>query len=200
MGTRDPRVDAYIEKSPGFARPILIHLREVVHAACPDVAETLKWRMPSFEHKGILCGMAAFKKHCVFGFWKHELVLGTGGERWKDAMGSFGCLTSLRDLPPKTELKRMVRIASKLNEDGVKAPRTKTAPRKAVAMHPKLKAALAKHAKARKQFDGFSPSHRREYLEWIAEAKAEETRERRIAQTLEWLADGKHRNWKYEKR
>src|SRR5262245_30977705 len=136
MGSRDPRVDAYIEKSAPFARPILAHLRAVVHEACPKVEETLKWRMPSFEYEGILCGMAAFKAHCVFGFWKHALVVGTEGERWKEAMGSFGRLTSLDELPKKAELKRMVKRAMKLNEDGVKVERRKTAPRKPLPLPP----------------------------------------------------------------
>lgn len=199
MGQRDRRVDAYIARSAEFARPILRHLREVVHAGCPDVTETLKWSMPSFEHEGILCGMAAFKAHATFGFWKHGLVVDQGGERWKEAMGSFGRLTSVRDLPPKAELLRMVRAAARLNEDGVKAPQRKHSSREPLAMPPALKAALAKAPRARKHFESFSPSHRREYMEWIGEAKTEATRDRRLAQALEWLAEGKHRHWKYER-
>lgn len=199
MGTRDPRVDRYVEKAPEFARPILAHLREAVHAACPEVTETMKWSRPAFDYKGLLCNMSAFKQHCAFGFWKHELVLGAEEGRWKEAMGSFGRITSVRDLPGKTELKRLVRVASRLNDEGVKAPRTKTAPRKPVAMPPALKAALARNAKARKHFEAFSPSHQREYMQWIGEARTDATRERRLAQTLEWLAEGKHRNWKYER-
>jgi uncharacterized protein YdeI (YjbR/CyaY-like superfamily) len=197
MGTRDPRVDAYIEKSAPFARPILAHLRAAVHAACPDVVETLKWKAPSFEHHGLLCGMAAFKSHCAFGFWKHELV--TGEERSQEAMGSFGRLTSTRDLPEKAELKRLIRRAMQLNEDGVKVERKKTAPKKPLPVPPELKAALAQDARARAAFEAFSPSHRNEYAEWIGEAKREETRARRVAQALTWLREGKHRNWKYEK-
>jgi len=197
MGTRDPRVDTYIEKSAPFAQPILVHLRAAVHEACPDVVETVKWKSPSFEHHGILCGMAAFKSHCAFGFWKHELV--TGEERSQEAMGSFGRLTSTRELPKKAELQRLIRRAMKLNEDGVKVERKKTAPKKPLPVPPELKVALAKDKRARERFEAMSPSHRREYAEWIGEAKREETRARRVAQALTWLRDGKHRNWKYEK-
>jgi hypothetical protein len=198
MGTRDSRIDAYIDKAAPFARPILAHLREVVHAACPDAQETLKWRSPTFEHRGILCGMAAFKQHCVFGFWKHELVVG-GDRRAQEAMGSFGRLTKLSDLPSRAALARFVKKAAKLNEDGVTVARAKRAPKSAVRMHPALKAALAKNARATGTYEGFSPSAKREYLEWIADAKADATRERRIAQAVEWMAAGKRRNWKYER-
>lgn len=197
MGTKDPRVDAYIEKSQDFARPILKHLRAIVHAACPEVVETVKWGMPSFEYHGILCGMAAFKTHCSFGYWKHDLVVAGASAKHREAMGSFGRLTQISDLPPKAVLVRYTKKAMKLNEDGVKVVRAKTVPKKPVPMHPAFKAALARNLKARKTFDGFSPSHQREYLEWIADAKAESTRERRLAQAIEWLAEGKPRNWKY---
>jgi hypothetical protein len=200
MARRDPRIDAYIEQAPDFARPILRHLRAAVHAGCPQVEETLKWSMPSFEHAGILCGMAAFKAHCTFGFWKHQLVVGAGGERWKEAMGSFGRITSRKDLPPKADLVRMVRKAVELNEQGVRVPRAKRAVRPVGPLPPVLKAALARDKRAREHFESFSPSHRREYVEWIAEAKTEATRAKRLQQALEWLAQGKHRHWKYEKR
>lgn len=199
MGTRDPRIDAYVATTPAFARPILEHLREVVHDACPDVEETVKWSRPAFYHHGPLCGMSAFQKHCTFGFWKHELVVGTGDPRWRSAMGSFGRLTKLSELPRKSELARMVRFAAKLNEDGVKAPRTKTAPLEPLAAPPELTKALAKDAKARKVYEAFRPSHKREYHEWIGEAKKDETRARRLAQALEWMREGKPRNWKYQR-
>ncbi len=197
MSTPDPRVDAYIAKKPDFARPILTHLREVVHASGPGVVETIKWGMPSFEYHGILAGMAAFKAHCVFGFWKHELIL-AGDPRAQEAMGSFGCLRTLDDVPSRAVLLRYLKVARKLNEDGVKAPRTKTARKKPAAMHPDFAKALKRSAKARKTFDSFAPSHQREYMEWISDAKRDETRERRIETALEWLAEGKRRNWKYE--
>src|ERR1700741_3742906 len=136
MGKKDPRVDAYIAKSAEFARPILVHLRTVVHQACPDVEETLKWSMPSFEYKGLLCGMAAFKQHCTFGFWKHTLVVGDDAKA-KEAMGSFGSLKQLSDLPSKTELARYVKKAMKLNDDGVKGRKPKHKPKPLPTMHPK---------------------------------------------------------------
>lgn len=197
MGRRDPRVDAYIEKSAPFARPILTRVRELVHATCPDVEETLKWRMPSFEYKGMLCGMGAFKEHAIFGFWKHELVVGDNA-KWKEAMGSFGCLKSLDDLPPKTEFARYMKKAVELNDQGVKVERKKTTPKKPLGMHPELERALSRNKKALRTLEGFPPSAQREYLEWIATAKGDDTRARRIEQAVEWLAAGKRRNWKYE--
>lgn len=197
MVTRDARIDAYIKKSAAFSRPILTHLRAVVHEACPDVVETLKWSSPSFEYKGLLCGMAAFKAHCVFGFWKHDLVVAGSSGKEREAMGSFGRLTKLSDLPAKSVLKSYVKTAMKLNDDGVKVVRAKTRPKKPSALHPDFKAALAGNAKARAVFEGFSPSAQRDYIEWIADAKADETRERRLAQAMQWIAQGKQRNWKY---
>ncbi len=198
MVTRDPRIDAYIEKSPPFARPILKHLRAAVHKACPDVVETLKWSHPSFEYKGMLCGIATFKQHCAFGFWKHELVVDKHDIKSRGAMGSFGRVTSMDDLPPKALLTRYIKKAMKLNEDGVKVVRAKTTKnKKPVTMPPALTAALAKNKKAKATFDAFRPSHKKEYMEWIGEAKGEVTRARRVAQAIEWMAQGKSRNWKY---
>lgn len=199
MVTRDPRIDAYIKKAAPFARPILTHLRAVVHEACPDVVETLKWSSPSFEYKGILCGMAAFKAHCVFGFWKHSLVFDGVDEKARTAMGSYGKLTSLDELPSKAEMKRLVKKAMKLNDEGVKAPREKTAKKKPPTMPRELEAALGKNKQARAAFDAFSPSRQREYMEWIGEAKGEDTRQRRLETALEWIAQGKPRHWKYMK-
>jgi uncharacterized protein YdeI (YjbR/CyaY-like superfamily) len=200
MVTRDPRIDAYIKKAAPFAQPILKHLRAAVHDACPDVVETLKWSAPSFEYKGILCGMAAFKAHCVFGFWKHKLVFGDVDEKARTAMGSYGRLTSLDELPPKIEMKRLIKKAMKLNDDGVKATRDKTPKKKPPSMPPELEAALRRNKKARENFAAFSPSHQREYMEWIGEAKGEDTRQRRLETALEWIAESKPRNWKYMKR
>ena len=199
MGTRDKRIDAYIRRQADFARPILQHLREVVHEACPEVVETLKWSMPSFEYKGLLCGMAAFKQHAVFGFWKHEQVVADDAQA-REAMGSFGRLTSLDDLPSRRQLAGYVKRAKKLNDDGVPALRRKTRPKQRIPMHPELKAALARSSKARATWAAFSPSHQREYLEWVAEAKGDDTRARRVAQAVEWMAQGKSRHWKYERR
>jgi uncharacterized protein YdeI (YjbR/CyaY-like superfamily) len=198
MGNRDPRIDAYIANAAGFAQPILGRLREIVHEACPDAEETLKWGAPSFMHAGgILCMMAAFKQHASFGFWKHALVVGEGVPR--DGMGSFGKLTSLKDLPPKKELVALIRKAMRLNEEGVKTPgvRKASTPKPPPVAPDDLAAALKKNRQARTAFEGFSPSQQREYVDWITEAKRDETRQKRLTQAIEWLAEGKQRNWKY---
>jgi uncharacterized protein YdeI (YjbR/CyaY-like superfamily) len=198
MAARDPRIDAYIAKSAEFARPILTHLREVVHAACPDVEETMKWSFPHFQYRGMLCSMAAFKEHCAFGFWKSSLVLGEGAEA-DGAMGQFGRITTLKDLPSKKVLAGYIKKAMELNEAGVKSPtRSKPkAPRPEAVVPDDLAAALAASPAARATFDGFPPSHRREYVEWITEAKTSATRTRRLETAIQWMAEGKSRNWKY---
>ena len=200
MGNRDPRIDAYIAKAAPFAQPILERLRETVHEACPEVEETLKWSMPSFVHAGgILVGMAAFKQHVSFGYWKHALVMGEGVQR--DGMGSYGRMGSLKDLPPKKRLLADIRRAMKLNEEGVKAPgaRKSSAPKPPAEVPADLAAALKKNRRAKATFESFPPSAQRDYVEWIVEAKREDTRSRRLAQAVEWMAEGKRRNWKYEK-
>lgn len=194
MGNRDPRVDAYIEKSAEFAGPILTLLREVVHSACPEVLETIKWSMPHFDYRGPLCGMAAFKQHCAFGFWKGSLVVEDASD---EAMGQLGRIESLRDLPPKKTLTAWVKKAMKLNEEGVKVPRAPKPKKTETKVPDDLRKALAKNASARAAFKCFSPSHRREYVEWIEEAKRAETRARRLATAIEWMTEGKSRNWKY---
>lgn len=197
MGTRDPRVDAYIAKSADFAQPILEHVREVVHQACPDVVETMKWSMPAFEYQGLLCTMASFKQHASFGFWKHALVVGEDLGEGK-GMGSFGKLTTVKDLPNKRTLTSYVKRAMKLNAEGVKTPREKNRTKPAGEMHPDFAKALAKKKKAKAFFDGLAPGQQREYMNWITEAKRDATRETRIAQAVEWLGEGKKRHWKYE--
>ena len=198
MATKDPRIDAYIAKSADFAKPILKHLRKVVHAGCPGVVETVKWSMPHFDYKGVMCGMAAFKQHCAFGFWKADLILDPGQTAEKSGMGSFGSIRSLSDLPSEKTLVGYVKKAAALNEAGVKVPgRTQPKKRKPLPMPTDFTAALKKNAKARKTFENFSASHRREYIEWITEAKRDETRKERLAKSINWLAEGKARNWKY---
>ncbi len=199
MSDPDPRIDAYIAKSADFAQPILRHLRSLVHEACPQVEESIKWGMPSFAYAGgILCGIAAFKRHVSFGFWKHALVMGEDVER--DGMGSFGKMASLSDVPSKKAMTLLIRKAMRLNEQGVKTSvaRKTVGPRAPLEVPEELLAALGKNRKAKATFDGFSPSARREYVEWVAEAKRDETRQRRIAQAVEWMAEGKQRNWKYQ--
>ena len=197
MGSRDPRVDAYIERSAAFARPILTHIRTVVHGACPEVEETLKWSMPAFMYHGILCGMAAFKQHCTFGFWKGSLILDAKGRRADEAMGQFGRITQLSDLPSKRALTGYVRQAMRLNEEGTAVKRPLKRPKPPLRVPIELKRALEKNRKARETFEGFPTSNKRDYAEWIAEAKGAETRQRRLAQAIEWMAQGKPRNWKY---
>lgn len=197
VGTRDRRIDAYIAKAADFAQPILKHLRELVHEAWPDIEETTKWGFPYFQYKGALCFMASFKEHAAFGFWRGALVTGERGAT-EEAMGQFGRITRLEDLPPRKTLLGYVKKAAALNEAGVKrATKPKRAAKTAVPVFADLLAALKRNAKARKTFEGFSPSHRREYVEWILEAKREETRKRRIATAIAWMAEGKTQNWRY---
>ncbi|MBF6024659.1 YdeI/OmpD-associated family protein [Lysobacter niastensis] len=199
MAEQDPRIDAYIAKAAEFARPILTHLRAAVHAACPEVVETLKWGAPSFTYRGkILCSMAAFKQHAAFGFWQGAQVVG-GADAAGEGMGQFGRLTRISDLPGKRELTGYLRQAMQLIDSGAtRTPANATkGPKPALEVPPDLAAALAKNAKANATFEGFAPSYRRDYIEWITEAKREDTRKRRLEQTVEWLAEGKPRNWKY---
>jgi len=190
-------VDAYIAKAAPFAKPILEQIRETVHAACPRVEETMKWSMPFFDYKGTLCNMASFKAHCALRFWKGSLLF-EKFPRQDEAMGQMGRITSVSDLPSKRELTRLVKAAVALNDEGVKVVK-RVAPKAALDVPDELALALKKNAKARATFESFSPSQRREYLEWIAEAKREATRAGRIAQAIEWMAEGKARNWKYAK-
>lgn len=198
----DPRIDAYISKSADFGKPILRHLRELVHEGCPDVEETLKWSMPHFMYKDvILCSMAAFKAHAVFGF-RHQgmdKVLGEAGSKANLAMGSMGRITSLNDLPSDREMVGFIRAAAKLHAFGAPA-RPARAAKKLAAVRPPadLAAALKKNKRAATTFANFSNSNRKDYVEWLTEAKREETRKKRLATAIEWLAAGKARNWKYE--
>lgn len=199
MGERDKRVDAYIRRAAPFARPILEHLREVVHDGAPQVTENIKWGMPSFELDGLFCGMAAFKTHATFWFKDPAFIeteLAKAGAGQRDAMGHFGRLAAVSDLPPRRTLVSVVRRAASAPKAAPAArPRPKPAPRTPAA----LAAALQKNAKARATYSAFPPGKRRDYVEWIQEAKTDATRARRIATAIEWLAEGKSRNWKYER-
>jgi len=196
--SRDPRFDTYIARQADFARPILEHLRAAVHAACPDCEETLKWSMPTFMYKGqILASMAAFKAHATFGFWKGSLIVGDGEEQ-KSAMGQFGRLTSIDDLPTAEVLGLLIRKAIALPDAGAKTPRPIKHPRPPVEAPADLAAALDANPAARATFDAFPISCRRDYVDWIVEAKREETRAKRLIQAVEWMAEGKKRHWKYE--
>ncbi|MGO4552170.1 YdeI/OmpD-associated family protein [Lysobacter sp. 2RAF19] len=195
--TRDPRIDAYIDKQAEFARPILERVRALVHEACPEVEETIKWSMPTFVYGGgILCGMAAYKQHVSFGYWKHALVVGEGAPR--DGMGSYGKMTSVKDLPPKKTLIAHLKKAMQLNLEKTPPVRKASSPKPPPQLPDDMAAALKKNAKARKAFDTFPPSAQRDYVDWIVEAKREATRASRLAQAIEWMAEGKRRNWKYE--
>jgi len=195
--TRDPRVDAYIAKSQPFALPILEKVRARVHAVLPEVEETMKWSMPTYTVGGkIVLITSAFKAHAALNFWRGQEI-GDGSPK-AGAMGQFGRLTSVEDLPPDTELDALIGEAAALAKTAPAPRKTKHEPKPAPEMHPNFASALAKADKAKSTFDNFPPSCRREYLEWISEAKREETRNKRIATAVEWLADGKRRNWKYE--
>ena len=194
MPKRDPRVDAYIAKSADFARPVLNRIRELVHAECPDVTETLKWNSPFFEHKGILIAMPAFKQHCALIFWKGKLFLSN------DQRKKLRRITSPADLPGDKILAGLIRKAVELNEAGVKAPRPRRKPKKDVVVPDYFLAALERNRRAMAAFENFSPSHKREYVVWITEAKREETRARRVRITIEQMTKGKSRNSKYQQK
>jgi uncharacterized protein YdeI (YjbR/CyaY-like superfamily) len=201
VAAKDSRVDAYIAKSADFAKPILTHIRELVHQACPQVEETMKWSMPFFVYKGMLCHMAAFKAHCSLGFWKSKLVIGNdSSENTEDkhGMGQFGKISSLADLPSDKKMLAYFKEAKRLNDDGIQKP-SKPKPKgpRELTIPTELTTALKKNKKALATFEGFSYSHKKEYVDWITEAKREETRAQRLATTLAWLAEGKSRHWKY---
>jgi uncharacterized protein YdeI (YjbR/CyaY-like superfamily) len=205
--TQNPRVDAYLAKVKPFALPIMEHLRDLVHKGCPGAAETIKWSRPFFEYRGvILCNMSAFNEHCSVGFWGEEIsaVLREAGALQNDGMGSLGRITSLKDLPSDKLMLGWIRQAAAFIDSGEYtspiAARNKVAkpPKAALETPPELTAALKKNKKAATVFSDFSPSCKREYIEWIAEAKRPETRDKRIATAVEWIAEGKQRNWKYQ--
>ena len=203
MGKRDKKIDQYIAKSAEFAKPILNHLRELVHKTCPDVEEGTKWGFPHFMYSGaILCSMASFKQHCSFGFWKASIMKDPDNILEKvgnTAMGSFGRLTSLKELPSDKTIVKYIKEAMRLNEEDIKVEKAKPLAKKDLKIPTYLTNNLKKNKKAWTTFENFSPSHKKEYVEWIVDAKTEETRQRRIAQAIEWMAEGKARNWKYIK-
>ena len=197
MGKKDPRIDAYIEKSADFAKPILVEIRKRMHAAVPDVEENIKWSMPHFQYQGkLFAHLAAFKAHAAFGFAHSGLrEAGKTGE----AMGHFGRLTSVKDLPSVKEFNAMAQEAMNARVTGVPMRKAKPKTEKKELVIPDyLTAALKKSKRALATFDGFSYSHRKEYVEWLTEAKREETRDTRLKQAIEWMAEGKPRHWKYQ--
>ena len=195
MTAVDPRIDVFIAKARPFAQPILSRLRAVIHRACPGVTETIKWGRPAFENDGrILAVFGAFKAHASLTLWK----MGEATGREEEGMGQFGRLTGLDDLPDEAELIRIIQAVASARAEPAK-PRPDKAPRAEYPVPDALAAALEQAPAAKAAFDGFAPSHRREYCEWIGEAKKPETRAARVAQAVEWLAEGKSRNWKYQK-
>jgi len=199
----DPRIDAYIERATAFAKPILIKLRKLIFQACPDAEEMIKWSFPNYEvHGSMLCSMAAFKEHCAFGFWKASLLKDPDGilhlaER--NSMGHLDRLSSVKDLPSDKILIAYLKEAALLNKNNIKIARKKSAPGKELAIPKALAAALKKNKKAMVTFEAFPPSQRREYIEWISEAKTDVTLDKRLTTTIEWLVQGKTRHWKYKK-
>ena len=204
MENADPRIDAYIAKAGDFAKPVLTHLRKLVHQACPDVVETIKWGFPFFDSKGTLCNMAAFKEHASFGFWKagtlkdeHKIIKSGGDET---SAGSIGKLASLADLPTDDILIAYIKEAATLNENGVKSvtrvkPKTE---KPALVMPPEFDAMLEANSMAKMHFEEFSPSKKKEYIEWFVDAKSEATKQKRMEQALESIGEGKSRHWKYQ--
>ena len=208
MGKKDPRVDGYIAKSADFAKPILTHLRKLIHDTCPTVQETIKWSFPHFEYKGpadrsprVLCSMASFKQHCAFGFWYAERGPMSGNSQPREAMGQYGRITSLADLPKEKELVKQIKDAIKLHDAGVK-PRAvaRTTGKKELEIPDYFLTALKKNKKALATFEQFSYSNKKDYLDWITEAKTDETRKKRLENAIEWMSEGKSRNWKYMKK
>ena len=201
MPDASDRVDAYIEKSPEYARPILNRIRQLFHKACPDIEETIKWSAPTFEHRGMVASMAAFKNYVRLVFWKGRLLTDRDGllEAGNNTDMAAMKIANVDDLPSAKVMTAYIKEAVAVNVSGKKTPRPKRPPRAEVVVPDYFLAALKKNKKALAAFEGFSPSHRREYVEWITDAKREETRQKRIATAIEWLAQGKPRNWKYMK-
>lgn len=206
MGKRDPRVDAYIAKKAGFAQPMLKTLREIAHEADPDISEDIKWGAPAFMHKGIVFIMAGFKEYVGVNFWKGALIAQSKARRSTDDKGlkQLERMYALDDMPARKKIIGYVKAAIQLNEGGIATPRRgKDAPIRRqgpLRTPPSLAKALGRNARAKKTFENFSASHKREYIQWISEAKTAETRDRRIEQALGWMAEGKPRNWKYMKK
>jgi uncharacterized protein YdeI (YjbR/CyaY-like superfamily) len=196
MPSTDKRVDAYIAKAPEFAKPILTQIRATVHAACPDCEEDIKWGAPAFMYKGILFMMASFKEYCAINFWKGALVVGE--DTIDSVAGQLGKLKTASDLPSKKVLTGYIRKAMELNASGATAPKRAPKPKTELVMPDYFMAAIRKNKKALAGYEKFSPSQQREYVEWITSAKGEDTRDRRVKQAVEWMAEGKSRNWKYQ--
>jgi hypothetical protein len=198
MVKKDARIDAYIIDSAPFARPILRRVRKLVHQACPEVVETIKWGMPFFEYQGILCFVAAFKAHCAFGVWHGKQLTKDYPElvaKNEKGMGQLGRILSTKDLPPDKVIIALIKSAMKLRDAGAKTgTRSRAATSMPVTVPDYIMAGIRKNKKALATFEASGPSHKREYLAWITGAKREETRQRRLAEAVKMLAAGKSRN------
>jgi len=202
MAKKDPRIDAYIAKAQPFAQPVLKHLRKLIHEACPDVQETIKWSFACFDYKGPFASMASFKQHCAFGFWKAGLMKDSKNlkENQESAMGHMGKITSLKDLPSDKKIIAYIKEAMMLNDEGIKLPpRKKVTDGKPLPVPAYFKTALSKNKKAVAHFEKFPPGQKKEYILWLTEAKTQQTRNRRMEQAIKWISEGKIRNWKYVK-
>jgi uncharacterized protein YdeI (YjbR/CyaY-like superfamily) len=205
MPAYNKSIDTYIAKSAGFAKPILEHLRELIHNTCSDVEEKIKWSMPFFDYKGeMMCHMASFKQHCAFGFWKGSIMkdpILRETAQSETAMGHLGRITSLKDLPSDKKIASWIKEAMTLNDNGIKLPqKTKPATTKETTTPDYFSKAIVKNKKAKQMFDAFSTGKKKEYIVWLTEAKTEDTRNKRMETAIEWIAEGKARNWKYEKK
>lgn len=200
MGTRDKRIDACIDEAEPFARPVLRKIRTLIHEGCPDIEETIKWGAPSFGYKGMLGGMASLSKHVSYGFWKARIMQDPEGIL-KSAPGASNFsfkASSIKDLPPDKTLLAYVKEARRINDEGLKAPAKKRKPKKTIEVPDYFQKALNKNKTAKATFESFPYSRRRDYVEWLTSAKREATRDKRMATAVEWLAEGKSRNRKYE--
>lgn len=205
MVKKDKRIDVYISKSADFAKPILKHFRELVHKACPAVEETVKWSFPHFDYNGsMLCSMASFKQHCAIGFWKASLMSDAktllAKAKTEEAMGHMGKITSLKDLPKDSVLIKYIKEGMKLNDAGIKLPPRKKTTAKDLEIPAYFITALKKNKKAHSTFENFPPGQKKEYVLWVTEAKTETTRNSRLKTAIEWMSEGKIRNWKYVKK
>lgn len=206
MGTKDKRVDAYIEKARDFAKPILTHLRYLVHKTSPDISETIKWGVPYFEYNGkMLCGIASFKEHCAFSFKLGSIMTDPKGlmqtsSSERSGMGHFGKIRDIKDLPSERVLTQYIREAIALTESGARLPKTKTSAAKELTVPEDFMKLLRKNKTSHQLFEKFSYSHKKEYLEWITEAKTPQTRNKRMLTAIEWIGEGKGRNWKYDRK
>lgn len=205
MFPKNKAIDTYITKAADFAKPILKHIRTLVHKACPNVEEKIKWGFPHFDYKNeMMCSMAAFKQHCAFGFWKAALMSDKqllANAKSESSMGHLGKITSLKDLPTDKKMTAYIKEAMKLNELGIKLPaKPKTTEKKELVIPDYFMAALKKNKTALKKFEAFSYSHKKEYAEWIAGIKTEAIRQKNIEKAIEMIAEGKSKNWKYERK